>query len=240
MALSAVLIWQTPKGDHFVRFSDILGIKSCKEMIPEHKNDTVLGTSNRVDNLVKTGSILHQIAFIYYTMVISRDMLDSDSSFAALSLSSLCCFRWFNSSTLKKSRPSSFCSGLWSSQTKDILMGMSNSVWSWFLAAETLWMCFRWRKPDGKLASWFWERFTCRNLKHRTKRGDSFLQTNKASLKTSTLKTNPKLPLQLYLRRIYICICILSHSHIPAQIKYVILNKKERRKATPAASLLDP
>lgn len=109
-------------------------------------------------------------------------MLDFDLGVVVLSL---CCFQWLNTSTSKRTSQSSFCSGLWSSQKNNILMGMSKSIWSWFLAAETLWMWVRWRKPDGKVVSWFWERFTCHNLKHRTEGGDSFLETKKAALKSS-------------------------------------------------------
>lgn len=122
-------------------------------------------------------------------------MLDFDLGVVVLSL---CCFQWFNISTSKRTSQSSFCSGLWSSQKNNILMGMSNSIWSWFLAAETLWMWVRWRKPDGKVVSWFWERFTCHNLKHRTEGGDSFLETKKAALKSSRFCP---LDLRLYLKR---------------------------------------
>lgn len=134
-------------------------------------------------------------------------MLDFDLGVVVLSL---CCFQWFNTSTSKRTSQSSFCSGLWSSQKNNILMGMSNSIWSWFLAAETLWMWVRWRKPDGKVVSWFWERFTCHNLKHRTEGGDSFLETKKAALKSSRFCP---LDLRLYLKRMFVFFFLIYTSH---------------------------
>lgn len=132
-------------------------------------------------------------------MVIAKYMLDFDLSFAVLSLG---CFQWFNTPNQKGTSQSSFCSGLWSSQKNNILMGMSNSIWSWFLAAEILWRWVRWRKPDGKVMSWFWERFTCHKLKHRTEGGDSFLKTEKASLKSSRFCAL-ELKLRLYLNTMF-------------------------------------
>lgn len=121
-------------------------------------------------------------------MVISKYMLDFDLGFAVLSL---CCFQWFNTSKSKRTSRSSLCSGLWSGQKNNVLMGMSKSIWSWFLEAETLWMRVRWRKPDGKVVSWFWERFTCRKLKQRTQGGDSFLKTKRGSaLRSYSFQTN--------------------------------------------------
>lgn len=83
-----------------------------------------------------------------------------------------CCFRSDVVFTTTSDPSDNHCLVLGcNSQNNNILLGMSNSIRSWFLAAETLWMWVRWRKPDGNVASWLLERFTCCNLKHRTDEG---------------------------------------------------------------------
>lgn len=83
--------------------------------------------------------------------------------------------------------------------SRNIPSGMSNRTVSWFLAAEILWMWVRWRSPDGKLVSWFWERFTCRKLKHRKREAERrILQMRQVAVLWSTKKEKQKEKCSLY------------------------------------------
>lgn len=53
-------------------------------------------------------------------------------------------------------------------------------------------MWVRWRKPDGSVASWLFERFTCHNLKHRADAGD--YNRKGAGAGSTKRSTSPSVP----------------------------------------------